>query len=104
MIRLIDTVKQQTNGELLINLHLGGSLPIKATNITAAVADNVVQIGDDGFATGTISDQRHPAPAVAAAERCRIGEGDGNPAAASGPAPTARGASWCSASTPIRSR
>jgi TRAP-type C4-dicarboxylate transport system substrate-binding protein len=55
MIHLIDDVKQQTNGELLINLHLGGSLPINATNITAAVADNVVQMGDDGFATGNVS-------------------------------------------------
>jgi TRAP-type C4-dicarboxylate transport system substrate-binding protein len=55
LIHLIDDVKQQTNGELLINLHLGGSLPINATNITAAVADNVVQMGDDGFATGNVS-------------------------------------------------
>jgi TRAP-type C4-dicarboxylate transport system substrate-binding protein len=47
-------VKQQTNGELLINLHLGGSLPINATNITAAVADSVVQMGDDGFSTGNV--------------------------------------------------
>jgi len=54
IVRLIDAVKQQTNGELDINLHLGGSLPIKATDITAAVGDNVVQLGDDGFATGTI--------------------------------------------------
>ncbi len=54
IIRLIDSVKRQTNGELLINLHLGGSLPISATNITAAVADNVVQMGDDGFATGNV--------------------------------------------------
>jgi TRAP-type C4-dicarboxylate transport system substrate-binding protein len=54
IVRLIDAVKQQTNGELEINLHLGGSLPIKATDITAAVGDNVVQLGDDGFATGTI--------------------------------------------------
>jgi len=54
VVRLIDTVKQRTNGELEINLHLGGSLPIKATDITAAVGDNVVQLGDDGFATGTI--------------------------------------------------
>jgi TRAP-type C4-dicarboxylate transport system substrate-binding protein len=52
--RLIESVKQQTNGELEINLHLGGSLPIKATDITAAVGDNVVQLADDGFATGTI--------------------------------------------------
>jgi TRAP-type C4-dicarboxylate transport system substrate-binding protein len=52
--RLIDAVKQKTNGELEINLHLGGSLPIKADGITAAVSDSVVQLGDDGFATGTI--------------------------------------------------
>jgi TRAP-type C4-dicarboxylate transport system substrate-binding protein len=54
VIRLIDSVKQQTNGELQINLHLGGSLPINATNITAAVADSVVQMGDDGFSTGNV--------------------------------------------------
>lgn len=54
VIRLIDNVKQQTNGELLINLHLGGSLPINATNITTAVADGVVQMGDDGFASGNV--------------------------------------------------
>ena len=54
VIRLIDKVKAETNGELLINLHLGGSLPINATNITAAVADNVVQMGDDGFSTGNV--------------------------------------------------
>jgi TRAP-type C4-dicarboxylate transport system substrate-binding protein len=54
MQRLIDSVKKQTNGELDANLHLGGSLPIKADGITAAVGDGVVQLGDDGFATGTI--------------------------------------------------
>ena len=54
MVRMIEAVKKQTNGELEINLHLGGSLPIKADGITAAVADGVVQLGDDGFATGTI--------------------------------------------------
>lgn len=54
MQRLIDNVKKQTNGELDANLHLGGSLPIKADGITAAVSDGVVQLGDDGFATGTI--------------------------------------------------
>jgi TRAP-type C4-dicarboxylate transport system substrate-binding protein len=52
--RMIEVVKEKTNGDLLINLHLGGSLPIKADSITAAVADNVIQFGDDGFATGTI--------------------------------------------------
>lgn len=52
--RLIDEVKQKTNGEVDANLHLGGSLPIKADGITAAVSDGVVQLGDDGFNTGTI--------------------------------------------------
>ena len=54
MARMIEAIKQQTKGELEINMHLGGSLPIKADGITAAVSDGVVQIGDDGFATGTI--------------------------------------------------
>jgi len=52
--RIIDTVREKTNGALVINLHLGGSLPISATNITQAVADGVVQFGDDGFATGNV--------------------------------------------------
>jgi TRAP-type C4-dicarboxylate transport system substrate-binding protein len=54
VVRMIDEIKDKTNGDLLINLHLGGSLPIKADSITAAVADSVIQFGDDGFATGTI--------------------------------------------------
>lgn len=54
IVQMIDTVKQQSNGDLVINLHLGGSLPIKVDGITAAVADNVIQMGDDTFATGTI--------------------------------------------------
>jgi TRAP-type C4-dicarboxylate transport system substrate-binding protein len=52
--RMIETVRDKTHGDLQITLHLGGSLPIKADSITAAVADNVIQFGDDGFATGTI--------------------------------------------------
>ncbi len=52
--RMIEAVKEQTHGALLITMHLGGSLPIKADSITAAVTDNVIQFGDDGFATGTI--------------------------------------------------
>src|ERR1700735_3558046 len=54
VIRMIDEIKQKTNGDLLVNLHLGGSLPIKADSIPAAVADNVIQFGDDGFAPGPI--------------------------------------------------
>ena len=54
VMRMVEEIKQKTNGDLLISVHLGGSLPIKADSITAAVADNVIQFGDDGFATGTI--------------------------------------------------
>lgn len=54
MVRMIEAIKQKTNGGLEIALHLGGSLPIKADGITAAVSDGVIQLGDDGFATGTI--------------------------------------------------
>jgi TRAP-type C4-dicarboxylate transport system substrate-binding protein len=52
--RMIEAIKLKTQGALLITMHVGGSLPIKADSITAAVADNVIQFGDDGFATGTI--------------------------------------------------
>jgi TRAP-type transport system periplasmic protein len=52
--KIIDTVQKQTNGALAIRLHLGGSLPINTTNITAAVSDNVVQMGDDGYFLGNV--------------------------------------------------
>jgi TRAP-type C4-dicarboxylate transport system substrate-binding protein len=52
--RLADEVREKTNGDLIINVHLGGSLPIKVEGITAAVGDNVIQFADDTFATGTV--------------------------------------------------
>lgn len=52
--KMFDTVKEKTKGDLNIDLFLGGTLSINATNITAAVADNIVQIGDDGFFTGNV--------------------------------------------------
>jgi TRAP-type transport system periplasmic protein len=54
VVRFADELKEKTKGDLTVNVHLGGSLPIKADGITAAVGDGVVQIADDGFATGTI--------------------------------------------------
>jgi TRAP-type C4-dicarboxylate transport system substrate-binding protein len=54
VIRLAEEVKEKTHGDLIITVHLGGSLPIKADGITAGVTDDVIQMGDDGFATGTI--------------------------------------------------
>src|SRR5579875_2522369 len=52
--RMIDEVEKATKGDLKIEHHLAGSLPISATNITQAVADGIVQIGDDGFYQGNV--------------------------------------------------
>lgn len=51
---MVNQIEKDTNGQLTIKLHLGGSLPIAATNITSSVGDNVVQLGDDTFMTGII--------------------------------------------------
>ena len=50
----IEQIEKDTNGELKIRLHLGGSLPINTTNITPAVSDDVVQMGDDGYFLGNV--------------------------------------------------
>jgi TRAP-type transport system periplasmic protein len=52
--KMADEIKEKTHGDLVINVHLGGSLPIKADGVTAGVQDGIIQFGDDGFATGTI--------------------------------------------------
>jgi TRAP-type C4-dicarboxylate transport system substrate-binding protein len=54
MNRMIERIEKDTEGALTIRLHLGGSLPINTTNITQAVADNVVQMGDDGYFLGNV--------------------------------------------------
>lgn len=54
VLHMADEIKEKTHGDLVINVHLGGSLPIKADGITAGVQAGVIQFGDDGFATGTI--------------------------------------------------
>lgn len=51
---LFEAIKKETQGELVVRLHLGGTLPIPATNITQAVADNLVQLGDDAFFVGSV--------------------------------------------------
>jgi TRAP-type C4-dicarboxylate transport system substrate-binding protein len=51
---LIEAVQKETQGQLTIRLNLGGTLPIAATNITQAVSDNVVQMGDDAFFVGSV--------------------------------------------------
>jgi TRAP-type C4-dicarboxylate transport system substrate-binding protein len=49
-----EEVEKATNGELKVRLHLSGTLQISPSNITQAVGDNVVQIGDDLFNSGNI--------------------------------------------------
>ena len=51
---VIEQIEKETGGELTIRLHLGGSLPINTTNITQAVSDDVVQMGDDGYFLGNV--------------------------------------------------
>jgi TRAP-type C4-dicarboxylate transport system substrate-binding protein len=53
-VAMIERIEKETNGELKIKFHLAGSLPISVTNITSAVADGVVQLGDDGFFQGNV--------------------------------------------------
>ena len=53
-IAMVNQIDKETNGQLKIKMHLGGSLPIQANNISAAVADNVVQMADDTFQSGMI--------------------------------------------------
>ncbi len=54
MAEIIQRVATETKGQLVLKYHLGGALTIKGTDITQALADNVIQIGDDGFHQGNI--------------------------------------------------
>lgn len=54
MKRIIKAVEEETKGQIKINLHLAGSLPIASTNITQAMGDGIVQFGDDGFFLGNV--------------------------------------------------
>ena len=51
---IIARVAKETNNGFEIKYHLGGSLSIKVTDITTAVGDNVIQLGDDGFQQGNV--------------------------------------------------
>jgi TRAP-type transport system periplasmic protein len=50
----VDKVKAATNGELDIRFRLFGSLSIQAADVTQAVSDNVIQMGDDQIFSGNI--------------------------------------------------
>jgi TRAP-type C4-dicarboxylate transport system substrate-binding protein len=51
---LADEVQKLSGGEFKVRRHLAGTLQINVSNITQAVADNVVQMGDDLFFSGNI--------------------------------------------------
>ena len=51
---LTDEIDKATNGELKMQLHLSGTLQISPSDITKAVGENIVQIGDDLFNSGNI--------------------------------------------------
>ena len=50
----IDNIAKQTKGDFDIKLHLGGTLHIKAANITQAVADGVIDMASDLFYLGNV--------------------------------------------------
>jgi len=51
---LTEEIEKLTNGEFKIRLHLAGTLQISASNITQAVGENVVNMGDDLFNSGNV--------------------------------------------------
>src|SRR5262245_65833864 len=51
---LTEEIDKATSGELKMQLHLSGTLQISPTDITRAVGENIVQIGDDLFNSGNI--------------------------------------------------
>jgi len=53
--QVLETVEKETGGAIKFQMNLAGSLPIAASDITQAVADNIVQFGDDGFFLGNIT-------------------------------------------------
>lgn len=51
---LTEEIEKATGGELKVRLHLSGTLQISPSNITQAVGENIVQMGDDLFNSGNI--------------------------------------------------
>ncbi|WP_218642011.1 TRAP transporter substrate-binding protein DctP [Burkholderia sp. SRS-W-2-2016] len=54
MQAMLDEIRSETGGQLNIRLNVGGTLPITESNITQAVADNMVQMGDDAGFVGNL--------------------------------------------------
>lgn len=47
-------VEELTKGEVTVRVRLGGSLSIPASNMTQAVSENAVQLGEDVFFSGSV--------------------------------------------------
>ncbi|GAB3679819.1 TRAP transporter substrate-binding protein DctP [Salinisphaera aquimarina] len=55
MQKITQQVTEQTDGDLTVRMHFGGSLPIQATNITQSVSrGGTIQLADDGFPYGNV--------------------------------------------------
>lgn len=56
LLQLADEVKKDSNGALQMNCNIGGSIPIRTSNMVQAVSDNVLQFGmaDSGSYSGFI--------------------------------------------------
>lgn len=52
--RIAEEMEKATNGELKLRIHLGGSIPIGSSDISNALSDGVIQMGDDGFFQGNL--------------------------------------------------
>ena len=54
LARMAQRITQETDGAINVQVNWGGSLPIKATDITQAVGDDIVQMAGDGFYAQTV--------------------------------------------------
>ncbi len=52
--KMVDEIEAASGGALKVKFNLGGTLSIAANNITSAVGDDIVQIADDAFYTGSV--------------------------------------------------
>ncbi|MEO1193629.1 MAG: TRAP transporter substrate-binding protein DctP [Pseudomonadota bacterium] len=52
--QMFKEITEKTGGEVVIELNLGGSLPISGADITQAVGDGVIQFAGNGFFSGSV--------------------------------------------------
>jgi TRAP-type C4-dicarboxylate transport system substrate-binding protein len=52
--RFADNIERETAGAIKVRLHLAGTLQINSANLTTAVGQNVVTLGDDFFFAGNV--------------------------------------------------